>query len=204
MKLTKRTTGIAAAVVLASGLAVATTTAAFADAHGSANTAAAHSAHGKNGKDGKDGKKAGNGKRNRLLHTQHGQRTVTDKDGTTVVHEWQVGKVTAASGTSLTVVSADGTSWTWTESSQTRTRGQGKDTAVKVGDEILVQGVKSGAANDARVVVDPGAAKIAKWEARFGAAKSGQGKHHKADGSQPTGQPSQDGQPKTGTSGSPA
>jgi hypothetical protein len=203
MKLTKRTTGIAAAVVLASGLAVATTTSAFADSHGSAKTAAAgHAKAGKDGqKAGRHGKRAG--ERKLLLHAQHGESTVTGKDGTAVVHEWQVGKVTAASGTSLTVVSADGTSWTWTESSQTRTRGQGKDTAVKAGDEILVQGLKNGSANDARVVLDPGAAKIAQWEARLG-AKSGQGKHHKADGSQPTGQDSQDSQGKSGTSGAPA
>jgi hypothetical protein len=203
MKLTKRTTGIAAAVVLASGLAVATTTSAFADSHGAAKAAAAHAKAGKDGKKaGKHGKRAG--ERNRLLHAlegEHGQRTVTGKDGTTAVHEWQVGKVTAASGTSLTVLSSDGTSWMWTESSQTRTRGQGKDTAVKVGDEILVRGLKNGSANDARLVLDPGAAKIAKWEARFGGAKSGQGKHSKPDGSQPTGQ---DGQGKISPSGSPA
>lgn len=199
MKLTKRSTGIAAAVVLASGLAVATTTSAFAASHGSAHAAAGHAKAGK--KADKNGKRAG--ERERLLDAQHGERTVTGKDGTTVVHEWQVGKVTAASGTSLTVLSADGTSWTWTESSQTRTRGQGKDTAVKVGDEILVQGLKNGTAKDARVVVDPGAAKIAKWEARLG-AKSGQGRHHKADGSQPTGLNGQDDRGRTGTSGASA
>jgi hypothetical protein len=128
------------------------------------------------------------------LKAEHGERTVKGKDGTTVVHEWQVGKVTAVSGTSLTVLSADGTSWTWTESAQTHTRGQGKDTKVKVGDEVAVRGVKAGGVNDAKAVLDPGAAKIAKWESKLGAA---QGKHHKADGSRPNGQGTQG---DTGTS----
>lgn len=178
MKFTKRSASVTAAVVLAGGMAAATTTTAFAASHGSAKSAAAKAGHGKGGKR--------NGERARLVHAlkaEHGERTVTGKDGTTVVHEWQVGKVTAASGTSLTVLSADGTSWTWTESAQTHVRGQGKDTAVKVGDEVLVRGVKDGGGNDAEAVLDPGAAKIAKWESRFGDGKAGQGKHRKTDGS---------------------
>jgi hypothetical protein len=180
MKLTKRGAGITAAVVLAGGLAAATTTSAFAASHSSGKTASAKAGHGKGGKKG--------GERARLVHAlqaEHGERTVTGKDGTTVVHEWQVGKVTAATGTSLTVLSADGTSWTWTESAQTKARGQGKDTAVKVGDEVLVRGVKANGANEAKAVLDPGAAKLAKWESRLDGAKAANGKRHKTDGSRP-------------------
>jgi hypothetical protein len=184
MKFTKRSAGITAAVVLAGGIAAATTTSAFAASHGSSRTAAAKAAHGK----GKGHRKAV-AERALLLHSLHGESTVKGKDGAVVVREWQVGKVTAASGTSLTVLSSDGTSWTWTESAQTKMRGQGKDTAVKVGDEVLVRGTKSGAVNDADAVLDPGAAKIAKWEAAHSGAKAGRTGHGKADGSQPSGQP---------------
>jgi hypothetical protein len=184
MKLTKRSTGIAAAVVMAGGLAAATSTSAFAAApHTPAKPTADKDGKADHDKDakGKKGDKDGD-EHSRFLHGTHGERTVKGKDGKTVVHEWQVGKVTSASGTNLTVLSSDGTSWSWTGSAQTRVVGQGKGTTVKVGDEVLVEGVKAGTANDARVVLDPGAAKIAQWQAdKDDAAKPGKGKHRKVD-----------------------
>ena len=150
MKLSKKGGGIAVAVVMAGGIAAATTTSALAAPAGTPHVAPAAKGAAKHDK------------RARFLTGLHGERTVKDKDGKTVTREWQVGKVTAASGSSLTVTSGDGVSWTWTTSSDTKVRSP-KHAAPKVGDQVLVEGVKSGAANDARVVVDPDQAKVAKW-----------------------------------------
>ena len=173
MKLTKKGGGIAVAVVLAGGLAAAGTTTAFAAPAGSAHSAAAKSAEKKDA-----GKKAA-GRAARFLHGQHGEKTVTGKDGKTVTHEWQVGKVTAVGTGSLTVQSGDGVSWTWTTSADTKVRAP-QHAAAQVGDEVLVTGVKAGTGNEARVVVDPGQDKIQKWEQKHQQAP--QGKHRKAPG----------------------
>jgi hypothetical protein len=170
MKLSKKSGGIAVAVVMAGGITAASATAAFAAPAGTPHTKpvakttdktekktaekdaaqdAAHTAKHKGG-------------HARFLTGTHGEKTVKGKDGKTVTHEWQVGKVTAASATSLTVKSSDGVSWTWTTSAGTKVHSP-KHAAPKVGDEVLVEGVKSGTVNDARVVLDPGQAQIAKW-----------------------------------------
>ena len=93
----------------------------------------------------------------------HGQSTVKDSSGAYVVHEWQVGKVTAVAGASVTVASGDGTTWTWTTQSATTFRVAGSKGAlsgVHVGDTILVRGQRAGSANDAKAIVDPDQSKL--------------------------------------------
>jgi hypothetical protein len=162
MKLSKKGGGIAAAVVMAGGIAAATTTSAFAAPAGTPHATPAAKGAEKDKKDADHTAHHKKGRHARFLTGTHGEKTVKDKDGKTVTREWQVGKVTAATATSLTVTSSDGVSWTWTTSSQTKTHSP-EHAAPKVGDEVLVEGVKSGTANDARVVVDPDQAKVAKW-----------------------------------------
>lgn len=94
----------------------------------------------------------------------HGQNTLKDKSGAYVVQEWQVGKVTAVSGSSVTVAGGDGTTWTWTTQSSTTYRVDGAKGAlsgVHVGDTVLVRGRQSGSANDASRIFDPNQSKLA-------------------------------------------
>ena len=187
MKLSKKRASIVTASVLALGVVAGTTTA-FADS--SANIS-------KTAKSGTAaGKKAGaheNAKDHRqwgalLENGSHGSRTVKDKTGAWVTHEWQVGKVTAVSGSALTVVGADGTSWTWTTGSTTRVRAEAKKAdpaSVKTGDEVVVTGTQAGQANDAKLIVDPGTALIQKWEAAHDKAVANRAAHKKAKPAKP-------------------
>ncbi|GAA1958741.1 hypothetical protein [Catenulispora subtropica] len=139
MKLTKKSGGVVAAVVMAGGLTAASATSAFADApaHSSKSVPAA---------------KTHKGLHHRL--GMHGERTVKGKDGKTVVHEWQAGVVTAVSGDTVTVKSTDGFTLTWTLDSTTKVHAGTQGAKAKVGDKVLVEGVKSGSANQARVLID--------------------------------------------------
>lgn len=164
MNIIKKRSAIVAAVVLATGVTVAGTTSAFAASSGSSASAASTSAKGVKTKAAKDRAKD---ERAMFVRGSHGERTVKGKDGAWVTREWQVGKVTAVSGTSVTVVSGDGTSWTWAAGATTKVHDdETKATlsAVQVGDEVLVAGTQTGGVNDATVVADPGQAKIQKWE----------------------------------------
>jgi uncharacterized protein (UPF0333 family) len=100
----------------------------------------------------------------------HGQVTVKNgKSGQYVTWEWQRGQVTAASGTSLTVRSTDGTSWTWTATPQAKVTRDGKkiaESALKSGDTVLVEGRQSGSVNDATRIYAPTAAQIAQLKAK--------------------------------------
>lgn len=89
--------------------------------------------------------------------TLHGEITVQTKNGirTIVV---QRGKVTAASATGLTVQSSDGYTLTWTYGNPLHVvanRTRADKSAVKVGEEVGVAGLKDGTADDARWVVVP-------------------------------------------------
>ncbi|NUS57482.1 MAG: hypothetical protein HOV66_21895 [Streptomycetaceae bacterium] len=154
MRLTKKSGGVVAAVVMAGGLTAASAASAFADApaHGSKTASAAKgSEHAK--KDAKKGTaKTHKGHHHRL--GMHGERTVKGKDGKTVVHEWQSGTVTAVSGNTVTVKSADGFTLTWTVDSATKVHAGPAGAKAKVGDKVLVEGVKSGAVNQAHIVLD--------------------------------------------------
>jgi len=112
-----------------------------------------------------DGARKGLAKHRRQLvkNGAHGQNTVKNKDGQWVVHEWQVGKVGSVSGSTVKVTDATGTTWTWTVVSGAKVRVSGKASslsAVKTGDTIVLTGVQSGSANDARVIVDPDQSKL--------------------------------------------
>jgi Domain of unknown function (DUF5666) len=75
-----------------------------------------------------------------------------------VAYTWQRGDVTAASGTSLTVKSADGVSWTWSVTGDTKIRKNGaKSTpsALATGDKVFVLGQPDGNARSAQGVVVP-------------------------------------------------
>lgn len=87
----------------------------------------------------------------------HGEATVRRKDGFHLA-TWQRGKVTAVSGTSLTVRSADGASWTWTANGGTRVRKNGEKAGLKAlatGDQVVVAGERSGGTRTARLVRVP-------------------------------------------------
>ncbi|MFI0480485.1 DUF5666 domain-containing protein [Actinomadura sp. 9N215] len=102
------------------------------------------------------------GKRHPRWHARpfrgvHGEATVRRKDGFHVA-AWQRGTISAVSATTLTVRSADGTSWTWTANADTRVRKHGEKSALKAlasGDQVLVAGERSGATRTARLVRVP-------------------------------------------------
>lgn len=90
---------------------------------------------------------------------EHGEAVVRDKDGKLITVDRQRGSVTAASATSLTVKSSDGTSWTWTIDKDTKVRGANLKnepaSSIKVGDPVAVGGQRSGDSRTARAVIDP-------------------------------------------------
>lgn len=100
----------------------------------------------------------------------YGEAVSAGKDGKKHYHVWQHGKVTSVSASSLAVRSTDGTTWTWTVNDDTKVRSTGvggdKDDKgdkgdkteigdVKVGDEVLVAGTRSGSTRTAIRVIDP-------------------------------------------------
>jgi hypothetical protein len=89
----------------------------------------------------------------------HGEAIVKDpSSGATVIQDFQTGKVTAISSSSMTVRSADGTTWTWTLSADTRAHKGFADlsvSAIKVGDTVAVSGIRSGDTRTAQHVADP-------------------------------------------------
>jgi len=98
-----------------------------------------------------------------LKRGAHGQATVKDKAGAYVVREWQVGKVGAISGSTVTVTDGTNTTWTWTVASTTKYRVDGTKgslSGVHVGDTILIRGQQSGGANDATALFDPNQSKL--------------------------------------------
>jgi hypothetical protein len=106
------------------------------------------------GKQGQHGKRMGALRRVRGVH---GEATVRRKDGFHLA-DWQRGKITGVSGTTLTVKSVDGTSWTWTTSSATRVRKDGGKSTVSAltsGDQVFVLGERSGTTRTAKFVREP-------------------------------------------------
>ncbi|MFG1997848.1 DUF5666 domain-containing protein [Spirillospora sp. NPDC048911] len=89
----------------------------------------------------------------------HGEMTVR-RDGKFVEMAWQRGQVTARTGTSLTVRSADGVSWTWNTNGDTKVRkNRAKAALDKVanGDQVMVWGDQNGTTRTAKIVRVPGA-----------------------------------------------
>ncbi|WP_433180508.1 hypothetical protein [Actinoallomurus sp. CA-150999] len=87
----------------------------------------------------------------------HGQATVRTKKGFTQV-EWQRGRLTATSGGTLSVRSADGVTWQWKTDDKTRVRkDKAKSTVSQLatGDFVFVAGLDAGGARTAKRVVVP-------------------------------------------------
>jgi ABC-type transport system substrate-binding protein len=89
----------------------------------------------------------------------HGERVVRDVNGKIITVDAQRGSVTAVSASSLTVKSADATTWTWTLSNDTKVRdAKLKSTSastIKVGDSVVVIGPRTGDTRTARLIADP-------------------------------------------------
>jgi hypothetical protein len=91
-----------------------------------------------------------------LIRGEHGQVTYKAKDGTTKTLAFERGKVTAVSGTAVTVQAADGTSETWHLVSDSVVREGGKKvstSAVAAGQQVFAGGPVVSGADDARLVV---------------------------------------------------
>ncbi|TDE48424.1 hypothetical protein E1295_21375 [Nonomuraea mesophila] len=87
----------------------------------------------------------------------YGETVTRDDDGRTTVRNHQRGRITKVSGTSMTVRSADGTSWTWVLNGDTEVRTEGKDDAsdLKAGDDVMVAGTREGGTRTASFVTNP-------------------------------------------------
>lgn len=162
-KLSLRKHGVAVgAIVLAGGLAVGGATAyaaAGSPATSSTSTAAdTASITGTTGTGPLTMAKPGHA-RVRIPVGIHGQVTVKNgKTGEYVVREWQRGQITAVSGSTVTVKSADGTTWTWTTASNTKITRDGKkiaESALATGNKVEILGKQSGSANDATRIFAP-------------------------------------------------
>ncbi len=160
--ITLRRAALATAGVAAAGGLVFGAASAFADSPSSVPSASATPTgsaapakpHAK--KDGDAHKDAAQNRARLFKRGAHGQSTIKDKTGQWVVHEWQVGKVGS-------VTDASGTTWTWTVASTAKVHVAGKVaqlSSVKTGDTILLTGVQTGGANDARAVFDPDQSKL--------------------------------------------
>jgi hypothetical protein len=100
----------------------------------------------------------------RLRHFEHSE-WVTRRDSTDVTHDAIKGKVSSVDATSIQVKAVDGFSLTFAVDADTKVvlRENGKGSAkkgtiadVKTGDTLLVAGVKTGSALDAKHLVDAG------------------------------------------------
>ncbi|TDD02763.1 hypothetical protein E1292_22735 [Nonomuraea deserti] len=88
----------------------------------------------------------------------YGESVTRDDDGRTTVRNRQRGRITEVSGTSMTVRSADGTSWTWVLNGDTEVRADGKDDAsvsdLEAGDDVMVAGTREGGTRTASFVTN--------------------------------------------------
>jgi hypothetical protein len=173
MRLTKRRTAVAAASVVAAGGLVFGATSAFASPGAApASVSVAATSSGAPGHHAgplrKLRRSVGRSAKQLLAKGAHGQETLKNAAGGWVEHEWQSGKVVSVDGESVTVTDGTGTSWTWTLSSKTKIRvggSAGSLSGVKTGDDVLLVGIRSGSANDAQILDDPGQASAPKASA---------------------------------------
>jgi hypothetical protein len=88
----------------------------------------------------------------------YGEAVGKDENGAVKTRDWQNGVVTAVAGSSATVRSTDGTTWTWTLTGDTKVRKSDKAGAasdVKTGDKVAISGLRSGTTRTAEAVIDP-------------------------------------------------
>jgi hypothetical protein len=89
----------------------------------------------------------------------HGEAVGKDANGAIKTYDWQNGQVTAVSGSSVTVRSSDGTTWTWTLNGDTKVRkndkedGSASDLATR--DKVAIAGTRAGNTRTASMVADP-------------------------------------------------
>jgi hypothetical protein len=93
-----------------------------------------------------------------FLRGIHGTATVRIKDGGFTEVAWQRGQLTAVSGSTLTVRSADGTTWQWVTNANTKVRRHGEKASVSrlaANDRVFVIGTLDGSTRTARAAVAP-------------------------------------------------
>lgn len=108
------------------------------------------------------GKKGGKQHRPRIRRLVrrgvHGEATVRTKKGFVQI-AWQRGRLTAESGSTLTVRSLDGTVWQWQTDGKTRVRKAGRKSAtanLATNDFVVVAGLSGpGAKHSAKAVIVP-------------------------------------------------
>jgi hypothetical protein len=91
-----------------------------------------------------------------LIRGEHGQVTVRAKDGTSRTLAFERGKVTAVTGTAVTVTAADGTTWTWHLVSDSVVREGGQKVSASrlaPGQQVFAGGPVVNGADDARLIV---------------------------------------------------
>jgi hypothetical protein len=89
----------------------------------------------------------------------HGEAVGKDANGAIKTYDWQNGQVTAVSGSSVTVRSSDGTTWTWTLNGDTKVRKNDKEDGsasdLATGDKVVISGTRAGDTRTTSMVVDP-------------------------------------------------
>jgi hypothetical protein len=106
-----------------------------------------------------------------LIAGEHGQVTYKAKDGTSKTLAFERGKVTAVSGTAITVQAGDGTTGIWHLVSDSVVREGGQKvaaTTVAVGQQVFAGGPVVSGADDARLIVIRPAAPAASSSAPSG------------------------------------
>jgi hypothetical protein len=91
-----------------------------------------------------------------LLRGEHGQVTYRAKDGTSKTLAFERGKITAVSGTAVTVAAADGTTWTWHLVSDSVVRQDGQKvsaSSLAAGQQVFAGGPVLNGTDDARLIV---------------------------------------------------
>jgi hypothetical protein len=91
-----------------------------------------------------------------LIRGEHGEVTYRAKDGTNKTLAFERGKVTAVSGTAVTVAAADGTTWTWHLVSDSVVRQGGQPASASrlaAGQPVFAGGPVVNGADDARLIV---------------------------------------------------
>lgn len=89
-----------------------------------------------------------------LVGGEHGTVTFNGKSGP-ITAAFERGKVTGDTGSAITVVAADGTTWTWQITSSTVVRQAGNKTtagSIATGDQVFVGGTVVSGAYDARLI----------------------------------------------------
>jgi hypothetical protein len=91
-----------------------------------------------------------------LIRGEHGEVTYRAKDGTSKTLAFERGKVTAVSGTVVTVAAADGTTWTWHLVSDSVVRQGGRKvsaSSLAAGQQVFAGGPVLNGTDDARLIV---------------------------------------------------